>query len=102
MVKGCIDPRAAVELVESLAPPGDSNRLNPAERARLKLAEGLGRPPKIRWRELWHHGGPVRRLIVAVLKPRSLRNPLGTSVVLSTARYIARQGGHLSRSGFPA
>jgi hypothetical protein len=57
MAKGCIHPRAAVELVESLAPPRDSNRLNPAELARLRLAERLGRPPEIRWRELWRFMG---------------------------------------------
>jgi hypothetical protein len=50
--KGCIDPRAAVALLESVSPPRDSRRSDPARRARLRLAEMLGAPPEYRWLRL--------------------------------------------------
>lgn len=50
---GCIEPRAAVTLVESLTPPRDSRRADPAFQARIKLAEFLGMPPESRWMRLW-------------------------------------------------
>ncbi len=54
---GCIEPRAAVTLVESLTPQRDSRRTDPAFRARIKLAEFLGMPPESRWMRLWRSVG---------------------------------------------
>jgi hypothetical protein len=60
VAKGCIDPRAAVGLLESLTPPGhvdaplgDSSLSNPAHAARITLAKALGQSPEKRWRYLW-------------------------------------------------
>jgi hypothetical protein len=50
--KGCIDPRAAVALLESLTPPRESAKSNPAHGARLRLAEVLGLPSERRWLHL--------------------------------------------------
>ena len=50
--KGCIDPRGAVVLVETLTPAGDFNRSDPAFVARVRLAEVLGAPPERRWMRL--------------------------------------------------
>ena len=55
--KGCIDPRAAVALIESITPPGEFDRSNPVDRARLSLAEMLGRTTEIRWKERWRFTG---------------------------------------------
>ena len=52
--KGCIDPRAAVVLVESLSTPRDARRGDPTELARIRLAQVLGMPPEKRWIWLWH------------------------------------------------
>ena len=64
VAKGCIDPQAAVALIESLTPPGhfdppvgDYSRENPAHGARLVLAKALGLPPEKRWRYLWSRLG---------------------------------------------
>jgi len=54
LAKACLDPRAAVALLESLTPPGDFSRSIPAHEARLRLAEVLGQPPENRWKRLWH------------------------------------------------
>ncbi len=51
--KGCIDPRAAVALLESMTPLRDSRRSDPARLARLRVAEMLGTPPEYRWLRLW-------------------------------------------------
>jgi hypothetical protein len=55
--KGCIDPRSAVALLESVTPPRDSRRSDPAHRARLMLAEVLGLPTELRWVRLWRFMG---------------------------------------------
>jgi hypothetical protein len=57
MAKGCLDPRAAVTLIESMTPPGKFNQSDPAHRARLSLAEMLGRTAEIRWKERWRFMG---------------------------------------------
>ena len=49
--KGCIDPRSAVALLESLTPSREFTRNNPVHDARLTLAEALGLPSE-RWRRL--------------------------------------------------
>ncbi len=51
--KGCIDPRAAVALLESLNAPREFARNQPVHNARLTLAEALGLPSEKRWRRLW-------------------------------------------------
>ncbi len=53
VAKGCIDPRAAVALLESLIPTGDIRLLDPANEARTTLAAALGQPPEKRWKYLW-------------------------------------------------
>jgi hypothetical protein len=53
VAKGCIDPRAAVALLESLTQPRDFRPSNPAHEARLRLAEVLGLTPESRWMRLW-------------------------------------------------
>jgi len=53
IAKGCIDPRSAVALLESVTTPRDSRRSDPAYHARLRLAEVLGLPPENRWMRLW-------------------------------------------------
>jgi hypothetical protein len=60
VAKGCIDPRAALSLLDSLTPPGqfdpplgDFSSSNPAHTARITLAKALGQPPEKRWRFLW-------------------------------------------------
>lgn len=57
---GCIDPRAAVSLLDSLTPPGpfdpplgDYSVSNPAHAARMTLARVLGQPAARRWNHLW-------------------------------------------------
>ena len=50
---GCIDPRSAVALVESLTPPKDYRRSHPAHQARRRLVEVLGMPLEKRWIRLW-------------------------------------------------
>ncbi len=57
VAKGCIDPRAAVALLESLTPPRDFRRSDPAHEARLRLAEVLGLPAEKRWMRLWRSTG---------------------------------------------
>ena len=51
--KGCIDPRSAVALLESVTPPRDYRRSDPAHQARRRLAEVLGMPIEKRWMRLW-------------------------------------------------
>ncbi len=53
VAKACLDPRAAVALLESLTPPQESRRPTPAIEARFLLAEALGLPPETRWMRLW-------------------------------------------------
>jgi hypothetical protein len=55
--KVCIDPRAAVARIDSLNPPGDLNRSNPAYMMRLTLAELLGQTQENRWMRLWRFMG---------------------------------------------
>jgi hypothetical protein len=50
---GCIDPRSAVALMESLTPPRDYRRPHPAHQARRRLAEMLSMPLETRWMRLW-------------------------------------------------
>ena len=57
MAKGSIDPTAAVALIESMTPHWDFDRSNPVHRARLSLAEMLGRTAEIRWKERWRWMG---------------------------------------------
>jgi hypothetical protein len=57
MAKGCLDPHAAVALIESMTPPGELNGADPVHRARLSLAEMLGRTAEIRWNERWRFMG---------------------------------------------
>ncbi len=52
LAKGCIDPGAAVTLIEALA-TGEYDRANLAHAAKLRLAEMLGLPSDERWRRLW-------------------------------------------------
>jgi hypothetical protein len=64
VAKGCIEPQAAVGLLESLTPPGpfrpplgEFSSANPAHSARIILAKALGQPPEERWRYLWSRIG---------------------------------------------
>jgi len=57
--KACIDPRAAVAILESLTPPRDA-RSNRPDRAPLWLAEVLGLPSENRWTRLWRYTGAQR------------------------------------------
>jgi hypothetical protein len=50
----CLDPRAAVALLESLPPEREFPRFTAANSARFTLAEALGLPPEKRWMRLWH------------------------------------------------
>jgi len=52
--KACIDPRAAVALLEALPAPRDS-RFTPSDAARIYLALALGPPPAERWKARWSH-----------------------------------------------
>jgi len=40
-----------------MTPAGEFSRSNPANRARLSLAEMLGRTAEIRWKERWRFMG---------------------------------------------
>jgi hypothetical protein len=60
LAKGCIDPPAAVALLESLTPrdrlstqPGRFDPSTPDHTARINLAPALGLPPEKRWKYLW-------------------------------------------------
>jgi hypothetical protein len=53
VAEGCIDPRAAVALAESLTPPREFSRNHPVHDARFRLAEMLGLPTEKRWKRLW-------------------------------------------------
>ncbi len=62
--KGCIEPRAALQLINSLSPPGpfdpplrEVSRENPAYAARVTLARALGLPAEKRWAYLWRRMG---------------------------------------------
>ena len=57
MTKGSLDPRAAVALIELMTPPGKFDRSNPVHRARLSLAQMLGRTAEARWKECWRFMG---------------------------------------------
>jgi hypothetical protein len=46
-----------VALIESMTSPGEFDRSNPVHRARLSLAETLGRTAEIRWKERWRFMG---------------------------------------------
>jgi hypothetical protein len=50
---GYIDPQSAVALLQALAPHRESRRLDPVNRARIKLAEVLGAPREDRWMRRW-------------------------------------------------
>jgi hypothetical protein len=50
---GCIDPRGAVALLDSFAPPRQFSPSHPYHAARLRLAEALGLSPDKRWKRLW-------------------------------------------------
>jgi hypothetical protein len=53
VAKACLDPLAGVAFLESLTPPQDLSRANPAIDARFILAEAFGVPPEKRWIRLW-------------------------------------------------
>jgi hypothetical protein len=54
---GCIDPRGAVALLESMTPPREFARYHNYHDARLPLAEVVGLSPEKRWRRLWRSMG---------------------------------------------
>jgi hypothetical protein len=54
LAEACLDPRAAVELVEALPPARSLSRAEPTNEARLAVFEALGHPPDQRWRRNWH------------------------------------------------
>jgi hypothetical protein len=54
LAAACLDPRAAVGLVEALPPARTLARAEPTNEARLTLFEVLGQPPDERWRHIWH------------------------------------------------
>ena len=51
--KACLDPRAAVTLLESLPEP--RGPFTGAHWPRTQLAEALGQPPEERWKTRWSH-----------------------------------------------
>jgi hypothetical protein len=53
IAKSCIDPRAAVELLEALPPPRVFGSSSPVHESRLYLAEDLAQPAEKRWRSRW-------------------------------------------------
>jgi RNA polymerase sigma factor (sigma-70 family) len=53
--KSCLDPRAAVALLEALPPAPDLGQSHPVNSARRHLAEALGQPPEKRWTSRWRH-----------------------------------------------
>ncbi len=62
VAKGCIDPRAALSLLEALTPtePSDppvESVSNPAYTARMTLARAFGQPAERRWKFLWSRMG---------------------------------------------
>jgi hypothetical protein len=52
--KACLDPRAAVALLEELAAQRGISAV-PSRAARIELAEALGQPPEERWKFRWRH-----------------------------------------------
>ena len=55
--KGCLDPRSAVALLESIASPRDSRRVDPTQQARIRLSQVLRMPQEKRWAWLWRSMG---------------------------------------------
>jgi hypothetical protein len=53
--KSCLDPRAAVELLEALPAAPSLGQGEPANAARLYLARALGQPPEKRWTVRWRY-----------------------------------------------
>jgi hypothetical protein len=53
VAEACIDPRAAVPLLESLRSPAEFSVVNPVHDSRIKLAELLGLSAEDRWPRLW-------------------------------------------------
>ena len=53
VAKACLDPRAAVEILEALTPPRDLSQFRPSYAARVDLAAALGPPPVERWKSRW-------------------------------------------------
>jgi hypothetical protein len=51
--KACLDPRAAVALLEAL--PAPRGPFVVSHEARINLAEALGQPPEERWKSRWRH-----------------------------------------------
>jgi hypothetical protein len=51
--KACLDPRAAVALVEALPPARDASPFAVPSALRTELAEALGPPPEERWQARW-------------------------------------------------
>jgi RNA polymerase sigma factor (sigma-70 family) len=49
VAKACLDPQAAVALVDALPAAEGLGQSEPANRARIYLAEALGQPPEKRW-----------------------------------------------------
>ncbi len=57
IAKGCIDPRSAVALLESISNPQGSRGRGPSEQARIRLGQVLGMPQEQRWTWLWRSMG---------------------------------------------
>ena len=53
VAKGCIDPKAGAELIESLVPDAGRPWVDSANQARVQLAGLFARPGGRRWRQLW-------------------------------------------------
>ncbi len=53
VAKACLDPRAAVALLDALPAAQGLGQSEPANRARIYLAEALGQPPEKRWVARW-------------------------------------------------
>jgi hypothetical protein len=53
VAKACLDPRAAVALLDCLPAAQGLGQTEPANRARIYLAEALGQPPAKRWVARW-------------------------------------------------
>jgi hypothetical protein len=53
VAKACLDPRAAVALLDGLPAAQGLGQTEPANRARIYLAEALGQPPEKRWVARW-------------------------------------------------
>jgi hypothetical protein len=53
VAKACLDPQAVVALLDALPPAQGLGRGEPANQARIDLAEALGQPAEKRWVARW-------------------------------------------------